>query len=315
MKNAVRLIASIAVAALVVVLGWAPASATTGAGAGLPAPKTHVDPGVMGPYVGLFELTHVERRARIITSEIAIDYTELPPAYPIGRIVVRSYDADGRQATFQGTLYSFTGEKDVHADILSQGDNSVVGGLTLRDPTADSVKGTLEFQGQSFEVAYRRYDDDDGRPEETRVIQTGPSFVSATKTGWGKDPADAIGDYDLVNGVADPGAGAGVFAPAVRYARSLTGASGAPTDGSLTVEDDGGTLTGELKVDRPEGAQTYALTDLKWGGSSRSAVVHQGDASGPEVGTLKGVLANGELDLTLTVDGKKTDLVLRQTQG
>jgi hypothetical protein len=43
--------------------------------------------------------------------------------------------------------------------------------------------------------------------------------------------------------------------------------------------------------------------------------VHQGDASGPEIGTLKGVLANGELDLTLTVDGKKTDLVLRQTQS
>lgn len=315
MRNAVRVVATAGAAvALAVGIGWAPASATTGAGAGLPAPKTHVDPGVMGPYVGLFELSRVERRARIISSEIAIDYTELPPAYPIGRITVRSYDPDGRQASFTGTLYSFTGEQDVRADILSQGDNAKVGSLALRDPTAKGVTGTLELEGERYEVAYRRYGDDDGRPEVPRVTQTGPNFVKAITPGWGPHPAAAAGPYGLVNGTPDPGAGAGVFAPAVRYARSLTGASGAPSDGQLLVQDDGGTLTGSLRLERPEGTQTMAVTDLRWGDSSRSAQVHQGDASTPVIGTLKGVSANGELDLELVVDGKTTDLVLRPSQ-
>lgn len=308
-----RVVALLASAGVAAALIAGSAHATTGAGAGLPAPKTHIDPGVMGPFVGLYELSRVERRAKIISSEIAIDYTELPPQYPIGRIAIRSYDAEGRQSSFQATLYGFTGEKDVHANILSQGDNALIGGLTLRNPTVAGVEGTLELDGEKYEVAYKRFDDDDGPPEATRVVQTGPRFVRATDPGWGP-AASAAGTWNIVNGSPDPGAGSGVFASVVRLARTVgTGTNGAPTGGSLKVVDASGKQSATLDVQRPGGLQRLFLTDLKSGGSSRSAVVHSGSAGGPAVGTLKGTFTSGELDLTLDVDGHKTDLVLQRT--
>jgi len=287
------------------------AQATTGAGAGLPPPNVYIDPRVMGRYVGLFELTQVDRRAKITGAEIAIDYTELPPQYPIGRISVRGYDADGRQTSYQANLYKFQGKDAVRAQILNQGDNSVMGHLVLYDPTEKGSKGILEIDGQKYRIAMNRYDDDDGPPPNQKVVQTGPRFDHATQAGWGDSAAAAAGTYSLVNTVTDPGLSAGPFAAVVRVAQGVSGSSTAPSDGQLTVENDGGDLSGTLELDRSSGTETVYLSNFQWGGASRSADVHSGSATGPEVGTFQGTFTDGELSGTLTVNGAKTDLELQ----
>jgi hypothetical protein len=307
----------LAVAGIAVSLAAIPATATTGAGAGLPPPKTYVDPRVMGNYVGLFEINKVERRARVIGGEIAIDYTELPPAYPIGRIALRRYDSEGRQSSMTATLYAFEGAKDgksVHGEILSQGDNSVIGEIKLFNPKEDSLDGTITLDGQSFDVSFDRYDDDDGPPPDTRVVQVGPRFVKATKPGWGKDPKAVAGEWDLVNGTPDPGAGSGPYAPLVRVAQSLVTGTSAPSSGTIAV-DDQDPQTATLTLEKASGEQKLYLTDLKWDDASRSAVVRRDSATGPEVGNLNGTQTSGELDLTLNLDGKKSDLVFQHVQS
>jgi hypothetical protein len=271
----------------------------------------YIDPRVMGRYVGLFELTHVDRRAKIIGAEIAVDYTELPPQYPIGRITVRGYDADGRQTSYTANLYKFVGKDSVHAEVLNQGDNSVMGHLILSHPTGKGADGVLQIDGQDYAIKLNRYDDDDGPPPDQKVVQTGPRFDHATKAGWGDSDAAAAGTYSLVNGATDPGLSAGPFAAVVRYAQGVSGATGAPSDGTLTVRGGGSGLQGTLTLERPSGTQTVALTNFKWGGASRSADVHSGSASGPKVGTFEGTFTDGELSGTLTVNGAKTDVELQ----
>ncbi|HEY4278214.1 MAG TPA: hypothetical protein VGM91_08350 [Conexibacter sp.] len=269
-------------------------------------PKHQPDTNVMAHYIGLFELTSVDRRAKITGAEIAVDYTELPPQWPLGRIAVRGVDPNGQQTSWTGAIYNWRGKGTVSAQILNQGDLSVMGHIRMYDPTARNTEGYLELDGRWYHFTANRYDDDDGPPPDPHVTQTGPRFTQANDAGW---PRGATGAYTMTNVATDPGAGAGVFAPVVRLTRSLdTGGSTAPTGGSLSVSGSGASLQGTMRVERPSTDETYYLTTFKSGGISRSAELHTGSASGPTVGVFKGTLVDGELAGAITVDGKSTDV-------
>jgi hypothetical protein len=286
------------------------AVATTGDGTGLKPPQSQPEQKLMSQYIGLFEVDKIDRRARISGAEIAVDYTELPPVWPYGHIVVRGYDADGKQTSWTGALYNFAAKGDhITGEILNQGDLSIIGHIEFFNPSAEHVNGYIKVDGQSYQFHANKYDDDDGPPPDQHVVQTGPTFKSATQPGWEGAASSVVGRYSIVNAATDPGAGSAIFAPIVRLTKTVgTEASNAPTGGSLNITGTGTNLTGVLKLQRMGTGQTYYLSSLKSGGTSRSAEVHTGSASGPSVGTFKGTLVSGELTGTITTGSQKTDI-------
>lgn len=321
------------------------ADATTGPN-GTTVPRVLVAKSIGTPFTGRFTITHIEKRAKIAGGQVAIAYTITKTPYLFGTFQLATYDVDGRQTNFVANLYPFeyTGGK-LRAKILSPGSHENLGSMTF-DPSSDpkTLKGTLTFQGGTYDVAYKRTN-----PDAPITGSTGtPGDASATQTGGGASPTtpamapadtgstgeptpaqDGLGakdtDYDsryaLRPSDVDPGASAGLYAPVVRVAAAL--ASGDPDSGSLTLSakpvKQGAPLvpTGVMSLHRPDSIDVVYLTDFKWapGTTRRTAIVRSGSTDGPRVGTFDGTIEKGVVSGTLSVGKQKNAVSFEKSAG
>ncbi len=299
------------------------ADATTGVGTGLPQPKVLVAPDIGSQFVGKFVITSIDRRARISAGEADMDYTETPHPYIIGILTTSGYDSGGRQSTFIANLYPFSFTNQLlHAGILSQGSNKRIGALSLQLPVdPDILNGRITINGGTFEVALRRIDDDtDPTAALPLAKQTNGPPPKLKKAGLGASSKAEYGRYILQPATDDAGTDSGLYAPIVRIATALSTGQTVPDSGSLTLFGNMVTRgrplvpSGIITLHQPNSTDVDYLTDWRWGGKYRTAVVRGGSTDGPAVGSFVGTLSGGTVSGTLTV-GKQITAVTFKRQG
>jgi hypothetical protein len=294
------------------------AQGTTGS-TGLPHPKEVVARAVGDKFTGRYLLTSVDKRAKIISGELMVDWTHTEKPFLLGFLLLFKYDKDGRQSSFVANAYPFSFAKGrLSAVISAQGSGDGLGRLALRLPTEpDEQSGTLALNGgTAYAVTYRRRDES-ASPTATLAPaeQTaGGAPVKLTHSGLGPKDAAAYGRYRLVPGDAQAGENAGVYAPVLRLASHLSGDGRAPDSGSLTlfgnVVKKGAppVPAGIVTLHRPASTDVAYLTDFKWGGDRRSATIRGGSTDGPEVGTFAGSADGDEVNGTLVEGRRRTDV-------
>jgi hypothetical protein len=293
------------------------ASATTGVGTGLPQPRVLVEPAIGDQFVGRYVVTEVDRRAKITSGQIMIDYTETPNPYLVGNLTLSGFDTGGRQSTFIANVYPFSfRNRLLRADVLSQGSNQRLGAVTFQIPTGpDTQTGTLTFKGGTYPIAYKRLDDDTSPTAPlplAKLIDSSPPKLE--KDGLGASDKAFYGRYDLQPSDQDAGANAGFYAPVVRLAAALSSGQAIPDSGSLTLF--GNTVrrgrplvpAGIVTLHEPNSTDVAYLTDFRWGGDRRTANVRGGSTDGPLVGNFVGTITGGEVSGTLTVGKQHTDV-------
>jgi hypothetical protein len=294
------------------------AHATTGSTNGFPQPKVHVAERLTDPFVGRYVLAEVGRSARIRNGELKLDYSESSsPEFLVGAVQFFGYDEDGRQSLSLDALYPFTWSHGrLRATVVSQGLTQVpLGRVSLKPPTApDEVTGRLTLDGATFPITLRRLANGEtvgSDPPPARRIADRPA-PEPNRPGWGPDGSAFAGRYELTNGAPDPSASAAVLAPLVRAVQSFGGTGPSPSAGDLEVT---AAPAGLLKLDTLGTASTLALTDLKWLGRRRTAVVHDTSPSGAVVGRFSGTAEGDRLSGTLVLDGESTPVRFRRVSA
>jgi hypothetical protein len=298
---------------VVLATGVGIAGATTGPN-GTHVPRVLVQKSIGGHFTGRWTITKIEKRAKIAGGQVQIDYTITKVPYLFGTFQLQTYDANGRQTNFVANLYpfSYAGGK-LRAKILSPGSNENLGSMAFDRPDADPasvLQGTLTFQGGTYAVSYKRTDAEAPIVGSSGTAADGSTSSSApapdahpTKDGLGADDRDFYGRYALRSQEADAGASAGLYAPVVRVAAALV--RGIPEAGSLTLADRGGAPVGTVSLQRPDATEVTYLTDFRWAGNRRTAIVRR-SVGGEPVGTFSGTLKRGVLAGTLTVGRQRT---------
>jgi hypothetical protein len=284
--------------------------ATTGASTGLPQPKVSVLRADGGPFEGRYVLTSVDRTAQITGGQIQIGYTETGRPYLVGFAEFGSFDTDGRRAVWTANLYPFSfAHAHLSADVLSQGSNDHLGRLVLDEPKGSGLTGTLTVGGAPHAVAFRRIGDDQSlHGELPPAAQTAAKpLARLPHAGWGT-PSTYAGRYRLTTQGQAAQAGAGTFAALIQLANTLSGDQPTLLSADLTVGTSGGTLTLGL----PGSVQRLDLTELRSGGSARSATLRARTAGHPVVGRLNATRTGDTLTGSVTVHGKQTSLDLEQ---
>jgi hypothetical protein len=284
------------------------ASATTGSINGLPQPKVYVPYGKAFPFEGRFELTEVGRGANLRSGEIKIEFPETSsPKFLAGVAAFYEYNSLGQTETALFAIYPFRATpRGVSALVRNQGLNGhlgetlKVGKLELFEPTDEgSLKGELEFHGGTYEVGFKRLEDDSALAAKLRPAKQLTENKAAPTTGaWGSDQAEYEGSYDLTNAAPDPTAGAGVLAPVIGVAQGLGTVGTTLSSGSLNVTG-GSSPTAEVDVNTGQTDRTYYLTSFAYEGNLKLAKVHEGSPTGKIVGNFEARDKQGELVGTL----------------
>jgi hypothetical protein len=323
-------VCAIAAVVLTTAVGADRARGTTGA-TGLPQPKEVVPRAIGDRFTGRYLLTGVDRRAKVISGELAIEWTHTDKPFLLGFLLLFKYDQDGRQSSFVSNAYPFSYKSGkLSATLAAPGSGAGLGRLTLRLPTGpDEQAGRLGLAAggdqdddagaapaKAYNVTFRRREES---ASATAVLppadQTdGAAPARPTRAGLGPKDSAAYGRYELLSGDAQAGQNAGLYAPVVRLASRLGGDRQAPDSGSLTLFGNtvkkGAPLVpaGIVTLHRPGSNDVAYLTDFKWGGDQRSAVIRGGSTDGPAVGRFVGTLRDGTLDGTLVEGTRRTDV-------
>ena len=297
------------------------AAATTGPGYLVAPSRYHLPFAVLKAYTGRYASTSAAPAARIISSEFVI--TVAVNGFPAGGISIYSYDPQGTEQTFAGTLYNFrVVGSQVEADIVSTGGATVLGHLFFRHAGASrNLVGTIEPPtGGRFAIAYRFAASEGQLPGTTKGAPasappaagtTGAPAKPKLKPGWGAT-ASFLGRYRLVAGtpMVPPPAQDGIFSLAVDLAQQLGTAAHRPTSGELTLflrtvkKTEPPVPSGILSLVTPAGSYVLYLTHLKSGGTVRAATVNGGSFLGAPIGSLSGTGAvPGTLIANLSAQG------------
>lgn len=298
------------------------AGATTGVGTGLPQPSVLVAPQIGDQFVGRFAIAQIDRRARVTSGEVSIDYTETPNPYLIGIATLYGFDSGGRQSSFVANIYPFSfTHRLLRANILSQGSNKRLGAVTFQIPTNPNTQtGTMTINGGTYAVGYRRMNDDTNPTAPlppAKLVDAAPPKLK--KVGLGASNKAEYGRYALVPSDADAGANSGLYAPVVRIASALSTGQSTPDSGSLTLFGNqavrGRPLvpSGIATLHQPGSTSVAYLTDFRWGGAFRTASVRGGSTDGPRIGSFVGTLSGGVVAGTLTVGTTHTDVRFKRT--
>jgi hypothetical protein len=296
------------------------ADATTGVGAGLPQPRVSVAPAIGDIFVGAYTIKEIDRRAGIRSGELMMDYTEIPRPHMVGNLTIYGYDSAGRQSTSSENVYPFQFKRRMlRAGILTQGSLQRIGAVTFQLPTdPNNLSGTITWRGGTYDVVYQRADDDDGPFAIPDARQIDPAPPKLTKDGVGPDNAAAYGAYRLAPSNDDAGVNASLYAPLVRVAAALSTNEIVADDGSLRLFGlrDGprgpAKPTGIVNLHGPGSTRVEYLTDWRWGGAWRTAVVRGGSTEGPAVGRFVAKLEGGRLIGTLTTGKQHLDLTFER---
>src|SRR6201999_375389 len=221
------------------------AMATTGATTGYPQPKVVVPASVSSPYEQRYVLTAVGSGAGIRSGEMKFEFEEgSSPQFLVGISEFYTYNPDGQIETALFTFYPFTelpGGKGLKAPALKVGASASYGQVTpdgelqLFQIKGDKVKGQIRLHGDGpWPVEFRILSDSEstgGHPPAAKQIPE----AEPTNPGWGAEASEYEGEYELVNGAADPTEKAGTLGPVIGVAQGL-GVSGAVVSGgSMTV--------------------------------------------------------------------------------
>jgi hypothetical protein len=320
----VRWISGAVGAALALSVAVGVAGATTGPN-GTSTPKVLVPATIGNQFTGRFVVTRVDRHAKIHDGQISIDYTHTATPYLFGSVQLGSYDADGRQSTLVANLYPFAYRKGkLHAAIYIPGSKKTVGSFTFKRPAnPDLQSGTVAWHGGPYAIAYQRAGVGVGAAPPAKQVSAVAAVAppKLRKDGLGPKNAAYYGRYLLQVGAArDAAADAGPYAPVVRLASALTSRSARPDSGSLTLFGNlvkkGAPLVpaGIMTLHTPTSTDVAYLTDWKWGGNRRTAVVRGGSTDGPEVGSFVGTVSGtSRISGTLTVGKQHTAVSFKRT--
>jgi hypothetical protein len=318
------LVASILGAGIVAAGAATVASATTGVGTGLPEPKVKVAPDIGQQYVGRFLISAIDRRARITAGQVMVDYTETVRPYIVGNLSLYGYDNDGRQSSSVSNLYPFVYRNGVaRASILTQGSNVRIGAVSFDLPTSPTeMDGTITRDGETYDVVYTRGDDDDFDPDKALpdAKQIDPVPPKLTKDGAGPDDTAAYGRYTLAPAPNDVGTSAAIYAPIVRVADALSTDQLQADSGSFRLFGDQPVRSQPpspaaiVTLHSADATRVEYLTDFRWGGPWRTAVVRGGSTEGPAVGRFVGRAAGDKITGTLTVGRQHAELTFVRTK-
>ena len=279
------------------------AMATTGATTGYPQPKVVVPASVSSPYEQRYVLTAVGSGAGIRSGEMKFEFEEgSSPEFLVGIAQFYVYSPTGEIETALFTFYPFTeipGGKGLKATALkvgaaaSYGQVTPDGELRLENPVGDTVKGSIRLHGGGpWPVEFRILGEEESTHGHPPVAKQIPES-EPTKPGWGGEPSEYEGEYELTNGAEDPTAKAGTLGAVIGVAQGL-GVNGAVVSGgSMTVE--GNPAVARVDVQTGASDRTLTLTDLAWEGDKRTAQVHNEGAESPPVGRFEGTGGDGEV--------------------
>jgi hypothetical protein len=284
------------------------ASATTGSINGLPQPRVYVPYGKAFPFEGRFELSEIGRGANLRSGEMKIEFPETSsPKFLAGVSAFYEYNSLGQTETALFELYPFRPtKKGVSALLRNQGLNGnlgetlKVGHLELFSPENEgSLKGELEFHGETYEIGFKRLDDESALAAHLAPAkQLTENKAQPTPGGWSNDPSQNEGTYELTNAAPDPTAGAGVLAPVIGVAQGLGTVGTTLSSGMMQVS--GGSLPGAtVEVNTGDTDRTYYLTELAYEGNLKIAKVHEGSPTGRIVGNFEAREKGGEIVGTL----------------
>jgi hypothetical protein len=277
------------------------AMATTGATTGYPQPKVVVPAAVATPFEQRYVLTGVGAGAGIRSGEMKFEFEEgSSPEFLVGISQFYEYSPTGEIETALFTFYPFTelpGGKGLKATALkvgaaaSYGQVTPDGELRMFNPEGDRVKGEIRLHGDGpWPVEWRILDEDEstgGHPPAAKQLPE----AEPTNPGWGADPSEYEGGYELTNGAEDPTEKAGTLGAVIGVAQGL-GVNGAVVSGgSMTVEGDPAVAEVELQTGAEK--RHLTLTDLAWEGDKRTAQVHNEGAESPPVGRFEGTGGKG----------------------
>jgi hypothetical protein len=295
-------------AALAVLAGLASvAGATTGATTGYPQPKVVVPSSLASPFENRYVLTAVGSGAGIRSGEMKFEFEEgSSPQFLVGISEFYLYSPDGSIETGLFTFYPFTelpGGKGIKATALKVGASASYGQVTpdgelqMENPRGNVVKGKIRLNGGGpWPVEFRILGEDEstgGHPPAAKQLPE----AEPTDPGWGADPSEYEGSYELTNGAEDPTATAGTLGAVIGVAQGLGVKGAVVSGGSMTVSGNPAVAEVELKT----GGQTrdLTLTKLAWAGDKRTAQVHDEGAGSPPVGRFEGTGGQGEVKGTL----------------
>jgi hypothetical protein len=305
-----------AAAGLVVLLAIGSLAAATTGPTGLPQPKDVVRPAIGDRFTGRYVIATIDRRARIISGQLSIDYTSTKPPFLLGNLLLFHYDHAGRQSSFIANAYPWRyvpGE--LSAALSSQGAGETLGRLTFRLPTnATSQSGTIDVNGHPYAITYRRMGDDvDPDAAVAQAVQVDPPPAVPRRPGLGPRDADWYGTYTLQPASTDRGAGAGLYAPVVRLAARLD-PDGAPTAGRLRLAGGAGGPVGRVTLLGAGGStrSVSSLTRWRWAGDRRRATVRRGGPDGSVVGSFTGTARGDEIAGVLRVGARTTAVRFRR---
>lgn len=313
-------IASIAVICLASAAGLpAAAHATTGVGTGLPQPRVDVAHSDGDQFVGRYAIGEIDRRAKIGSGQLQIDYTDTRKPFLIGSLGIFGFDDDGRQQSSHSITYPYSfANGTLSAPVIAQATFARIGALSVGTPDdADELHGRLTWRGGTYQVVFDRLPASDLQTELPEAKQVDPVPLKLRHDGLGPRNEAFYGRWRLVPSDVDPGRTASVYAPLVRIATAIGNAAPVADSGSMQLFE----VTSRTEPPRPGGmvgihtpSQTRAefLTDFRWDGPWRSALVRAGSDEGAVVGRyiarligrdrLVGTLTNGDFRVELTFE-------------
>jgi hypothetical protein len=292
LAGVIALLASVGVA-------WA----TTGATTGYPQPKENVPATTQAPFENRYVLTAVGSGASIRSGEMKFEFEEgSSPQFLVGISQFYSYGPTGEIETGLFTFYppkALAGGKGLGFTALKVGASAQYGQLTedgelqLFNPEGDVVKGQLRLHGGGpWPVEFKVLGDDErytaSPPAAKQIREAEPN-----NPGWGGEPSEYEGEYELTNGGNDPTEKAGTLGAVIGVAQGL-GVNGAlVSSGSMKVEGNPAVATVELETGGTN--RTFTLTKLAWQGDQRVAQVHNEGPNSPPVGRFEGTGGQGEV--------------------
>jgi hypothetical protein len=322
MRAARRIAAALVALGLLGCVGVA--HATTGALELVHPPAVVVPYSKAAKFQGRFYLKKVGAGAQIRSAGMKIEFSSnAAQEYLIGAAQFYEYNLDGQIETGLFTIFPFRSTPTgVTATILKKGVGGPgrtppLGALKLKKPVGGLMEGELELHASGpYRVVFTKLassEEYEGKSPPAQQIpepgkaQSGGGDAAGLASGWGADPAEYLGEYDLTDAAPDPTAKAGVLGPLIAVTQTLgepSAAAAQVTGGELTVLR-GEVPTAEVTVDVGAVERTFYLTELSWGGERRVATVRSGSPTGPKVGRFAGTWSGGTVSGTLSAGGSR----------
>jgi len=277
--------------------------ATTGATTGYPQPKNTVPATTQAPFENRYVLTAVGSGASIRSGEMKFEFEEgSSPQFLVGISQFYMYGPTGEIETGLFTFYpprALPNGKGLGFTALKVGASAQYGQVTpdgelqLFTPEGNKVKGQLRLHGGGpWPVEFKVLGDEErytaSPPAAKQIHEAEPN-----NPGWGGEPSEYIGEYELTNGGNDPTEKAGTLGAVIGVAQGLGVRGTVVSSGSMKVEGNPAVATVELETGGT--TRTFTLTDLAWQGDQRVAQVHNEGPNSPPVGRFEGTGGQGEV--------------------